>query len=160
MPAPHVLERLQSYIAGQHVVSLATLSVSGPWAASCYYAFDAEAMALVIKSSLNTVHAAAMIAQPRIAGTIAGQPASITEICGIQFTAVAELLAEDDEVAAHRQYCRRHVAGRVLPGRYWRLVLGSVKYTDNLRFLGQKILWDRQRGVTMRPRGTPEATAA
>ena len=60
----------------------------------------------MLLSSLSTRHGAAMLQAPLVAGTISGQPETLTEIVGVQFTALATPLYDADAKAALALYCR------------------------------------------------------
>ncbi|OSI17778.1 hypothetical protein BWD09_04930 [Neisseria dentiae] len=132
------------FIADNHVVSLAVHDADGLWAASCFYVFDEEKMLLVILTDTGTRHGRAMLEHPAVAGTIAGQPEQIRDICGIQFTARAECLPEG---AAHQaalaRYTRSHPMAKLVPADVWALHFESIKYTDNKYVFAHKIYWRR-----------------
>ena len=126
-----------------HVVALAVTDEAGPWAASCFYAFDAAAMTLIVLTSTRTRHGRAMLATPRVSGSIAGQPKAITDIRGVQFEATAERLAGGRRAAALCHFARRHPQAAVVPTDVWALRLDGVKYTDNRIVFARKLHWSR-----------------
>lgn len=132
------------FIADNHVVSLAVHDADGLWAASCFYVFDEEQMLLVILTDTDTRHGRAMLEHPAVAGTIAGQPVQIRDICGIQFTARAECLPEGAaRQAALARYTRAHPMAKLVPADVWALHFESIKYTDNKYVFAHKIYWRR-----------------
>jgi uncharacterized protein YhbP (UPF0306 family) len=135
---------IADFIAAHHVLGLATVDAEGLWAASCFYAADLAAGDLVILSAATTRHGAAMLADPQVAGTIAGQPEDVAEIEGVQFRARAECLEGPERDAALALYLARHPVAR-LAGRteIWRLRLLSIKHTSNRVSFGRKTLWTR-----------------
>lgn len=140
---PALSHAIASFLREHHVVGLATVVDGLPWAASCFYAFEEEAPALIVMSSLKTRHGSAMRDEPRIAGTIAGQPTNVLTIRGLQFTATAEWLSGEARSAARALYCSRHPVARLMPGEVWRLVFETIKYTDNARGPANKQHWTR-----------------
>ena len=88
---------ITQFFQTNHVVSIATYADGTIWSACCFYVFDEPAARLIVLTSQKTKHGRLMAANPHIAGTVAGQPGSITKISGIQFTARARLL--EDEAA-------------------------------------------------------------
>lgn len=130
------------FLAENHVLSLAVVTDDEPWAASCFYAVD-EDLSLIVMSSLETRHGAAMRDHARIAGTIAGQPSHVLAIRGIQFSATAVLLEGEARDAARSLYCQRHPVARLMRSEVWRLVLDTIKYTDNSRGPANKLHWTR-----------------
>ncbi|WP_409420148.1 hypothetical protein ABHF91_09965 [Pseudaeromonas sp. ZJS20] len=79
-----------------------------------------------------------------MAGTISGQPETLTEIVGVQFTALATPLYAVDAKAALALYCRRHPLARLGRHQIWSLSLQSLKHTSNRWVFGQKTHWQRQ----------------
>jgi uncharacterized protein YhbP (UPF0306 family) len=137
-------EKIQSFILDHHVLSLATTDRDGLWAASCFYAFDQDRNALLVLSSAQTRHGQAMLQCARIAGTICGQPTAWRDIQGLQFSAQAQLLDEDEHDRGHALYLRRHPLARFKPSDLWSLRLELLKFTDNSHVFGQKTLWSRE----------------
>ncbi len=86
---------ITQFFQTNHVVSIATYADGTIWSACCFYVFDEPAARLIVLTSQKTKHGRLMAANPHIAGTVAGQPGSITKISGIQFTARARLLEDD-----------------------------------------------------------------
>lgn len=140
---PPLPSTISSFLFEHHVVGLATASVGVPWAASCFYAFDCVSVSLLVLSSEKTRHGAAMLDSGVVAGTIAGQPTSISDIRGIQFVANAELLQNAAADEGYRFYCVRHPIAKLSRSSVWRLSIGELKYTDNARLFGKKTCWKR-----------------
>lgn len=143
MAANPLPEAISRFLAANHVVGLATVLAGEPWAASCFYALEVETPALLILSDEATRHARAMLASPRVAGSIAGQPEALREIRGIQFTARAERLTGDAAQLASEHYWARHPLARLQQAPIWRLTLDEIKYTDNALVFARKTLWQR-----------------
>ncbi|MBE0640822.1 MAG: pyridoxamine 5'-phosphate oxidase family protein, partial [Bacteroidales bacterium] len=66
-----VNNRILRFIAEHHVLSLATCSSEGPWCASCFYVYLPHRNVFIFTSNEDTRHAQEMLANPRVAGTIA-----------------------------------------------------------------------------------------
>ena len=139
-------EPIAEFLLQHHVLSLATQDKDGLWAASCFYAADLAKGRLLLLSSLDTRHGAAMLTSPRVAGTISGQPETLTDIVGVQLTAQATLLSDGDAKAALALYCRRHPLARLGRHPIWSLSLHSLKHTSNRWVFGQKTHWHRDAG--------------
>lgn len=137
-------EAIRKFILANHVVGLATSNAGQPWAASCFYAFDTEACALILLTSRETRHAQGMLANANVAGTISGQPCSILKIRGIQFLAKARLQEGEAAERAYRIYCGRHPIARLRRSDIWMLDFEEIKFTDNSRVFANKTLWHRQ----------------
>ncbi|WP_416191802.1 pyridoxamine 5'-phosphate oxidase family protein [Neisseria sp. CCUG12390] len=128
-----------------HVVSIATQSLAGElWSACCFYVFDEANVQLIVLTSQNTQHGSNMALQPQIAGTVSGQPHSISEIRGIQFQAQAKRLTDESERNdAARLFYQAHPIARTMKSEIWALVLDKVKFTDNKLVFAQKTHWSR-----------------
>jgi uncharacterized protein YhbP (UPF0306 family) len=136
-------DKIRKFILENHVVSLATIDEGGVWAASCFYSFEATQNLLFILSSTLTRHGQAMLRKDHVAGTISGQPTSLHEIRGVQFSATALLLEGEKRDAALRHYLQRHPVARFKPSEIWEIRLTDVKFTDNSLSFGQKTPWTR-----------------
>lgn len=84
-----------------------------------------------------------MLANPQIAGSIAGQPESVLQIKGVQFSGSAELLTGDAANQAYRRYCERHPIAMLKKSDVWRINLEEIKHTDNARIFASKTFWRR-----------------
>jgi hypothetical protein len=140
-PLPH---SITEFIASLHVVSVATLDADGLWSASCFYAFDVADANLVLLSSADTRHGAAMLADGRVSGTISGQPKNLRDIRGVQFSARAERLDGVAKHAALRLYTQRHPLAKLKTTDVWLLHMDEIKFTDNYSLFGHKTRWSRQ----------------
>ena len=135
--------RIRSFLSANHVVGLATSSCDRPWAASCFYAFDAPTVSLIVMTSERTRHGAAMRDGGWVAGTVAGQPTSIRSIRGVQFFASALLLSGEEAERWGEYYCSRHPVARLKKAPVWQLRLQEVVFTDNAHVFGWKTRWLR-----------------
>jgi len=131
------------FIENNHVLSLATLDAEGLWSANCFYAFDAPAARLIILSSCDTRHGAAMLGAGLISGTISGQPKHLRDIRGIQFSALATRLEDLARYEALGVYTRRHPLAKLKTTDIWSLELQQLKFTDNHLLFGHKTHWNR-----------------
>ncbi|PJO77272.1 hypothetical protein GJV52_04450 [Neisseria brasiliensis] len=140
---PH---NMAKFLQRNHVVSIATQSSTGElWSACCFYVFDEANAQLIVLTSQTTQHGSNMAAQPRIAGTISGQPDSITKISGIQFQAQAKCLTDEAErKAAVALFYHAHPVARAMKSDVWALRLDKVKFTDNKLVFAQKTHWTRE----------------
>ncbi len=135
---------IRTFLAEHHVVSLAACHDGELWSASCFYVLDEAAARLIVLTGKTTRHGRLMLLNPNIAGTVAGQPARIRDICGIQFAARAECL----EAPAERQvalalYAQAHPIAKVFPSDIWSLRLEHIKYTSNRPVFAHKTHWRR-----------------
>lgn len=131
------------FILKNHVVSLACHYQHQLWSASCFYAFDEASHRLIILSKQTTEHGKLMLANPNIAGTIAGQPENIREIEGIQFQAVARCLENEQEKQTALQiYWQKHPLAKLMSSDVWEIVFTRIKHTENRVAFAKKSLWE------------------
>lgn len=134
--------------AAAHQAGAGLPQTPGIWAASCFYVFDAARARLIVLSSRSTLHGRMMLDNPQVSGTIAGQPAQVQDIRGVQFLALARCLTDDAEKAeALALYTARHPVARGMPADVWSLSLHQLKFTDNQVAFGHKTYWQRDEGV-------------
>ncbi len=98
--------RALAYVAGHHVMTLATQGLDGPWAAAVFYA--ADGFRLVFLSAGHTRHARNMTAFPRVAATIQEDYADWPAIQGIQLEGAVRLLAGAERDAAIDLFTERY----------------------------------------------------
>ena len=133
------------FLSNHHVVSIAAAADGEVWAACCFYVFDEANARLIVLTSLKTKHGGLMIRSAKVAGTIAGQPDSITKISGVQFAATAALIEDEADLkAAQSLFYKAHPAARVMKSDVWALNLDNVKFTDNKLVFAQKTYWNRE----------------
>ncbi|AUI65837.1 MULTISPECIES: pyridoxamine 5'-phosphate oxidase family protein [Glaesserella] len=136
---------IAQFIAQHHVVSLACHSENEIWAASCFYAFDEQSHRLIVLTKTTTEHGKRMLANPHIAGTIAGQPENIREIEGIQFQAVARCLENEAEKQTALQiYWQKHPLAKLIPSDVWEIAFTRIKHTENKVAFAKKSVWERE----------------
>ena len=92
-------QRIGSFLAAHHVVSLATFGSSGPHATSLFYACDG--LALVWVSDPDTQHSREIEADPRVAATVAPDYADFALIRGVQIAGSARRIVAADERMRH-----------------------------------------------------------
>lgn len=109
-------ERVLSFLAEHHVVSLATAAGGEVWAASVFYASDD--LDLVFVSSPQSRHGQHIAASDRVAGTIDTQQVDWREIRGVQLEGEVAPARGADLDRALEVYLRRFpwVADFLAPG--------------------------------------------
>ena len=132
-------EKIASFLASNHLLSLATWSVDEPYAASCFYAFDKKNYALIFASSQNTKHMQLITQNPNVAGTIALCEEVVHTIQGVQFKGVVKEASKEQEML----YLRRFPIAVAMQPMLWALELTWVKMTDNTLGFKTKISWSR-----------------
>lgn len=89
--------RVGTFLAGHHVMSLASLSMDGPHAANLFYACDG--LALLWVSDADTRHSREIAVDPRVAATVAPDYADFADIRGLQIAGSARRIVAKDERA-------------------------------------------------------------
>ena len=142
--------KIIEFLELNHVVSLALVCPNGVlWAASCFYVYDHDKVALIILSDDKSRHAKAMHFHSYIAGTISGQTKDIRKIQGIQFMATAKHLESKSDYGARRLYYKKFPLARVIPSEVWILHFEELKFTDNTLFFAEKTLWSSGNAVSL-----------
>jgi len=136
-------DRIIDYIKANRVLTVCSARGSAPWAANCFYAFDADKIAFLCLTSLDTRHGAEMRDNPRVSGTVSSQQANVAHIRGLQFEGLALTLAGEDEARGRGLYYRRFPIARLHPAPLWAIVPTHLKYTDNTLGFGRKLHWHR-----------------
>jgi uncharacterized protein YhbP (UPF0306 family) len=98
-------ERALDYVAGHHVMTLATNGPLGLWAAAVFYAPDG--FRFVFLSAGHTRHAQNMAAVPHVAATVQSDYDDWTAIKGIQLEGTVEQLHGARQAAAMSLYATR-----------------------------------------------------
>lgn len=136
------------YLAGHHVMTLATYGAEGPWAAAVFYA--SEGASLIFLSSPNTRHCQNLARDSRCAATIQEDYREWPEIKGIQLEGQVLRLQGADEARAREHYGRKFpIAGplaMVPPAivealakvSWYRLVPSRLHFIDNSRGFGHR----------------------
>lgn len=135
-------QRIVAFIKKHHVLTLATLKVSGeqPYVANCFYAYDTERNIFIFTSDSSTRHGAEMEQNPRVALNIVRETRIVGAIEGLQITGLAE--RGDDE--AKRRYIRRFPYAAVAPLTLWMVRPEFMKLTDNKLGFGKKLIWQSE----------------
>lgn len=136
-------DRIIAYIRANRVLTICSARGSAPWAANCFYAFDEPTVTLFVMSDPETRHGRDLCDNPRVAGTVSSQQASVAKLRGVQFEGFALRLSGADEAGARALYCRRFPIARLRPAPLWAIVPSYLKYTDNTLGFGHKLHWCR-----------------
>lgn len=137
-------ERVLEYLAGHHVMTLATVGPAGPWAAAVFYAsagFD-----LYFLSAGHTRHAQELAAQPRAAAAIQEDYREWAEIKGIQLEGLVGRLEGAEREAAVAVYGRKFpfierepaLLAALARVNWYRLRPERLCFVDNSRGFGHR----------------------
>lgn len=131
-------ERILKFIKNEHLASICVVKNDGtPHAFSAFYAFDDDEISLFIASDENTQHIKAIKNNPEISGTIAINTLIVGKIRGIQFNGTISV-ADNTNI-----YFKRFAFARAMSAGIYKILLKSIKFTDNTLGFGSKILWTR-----------------
>ncbi len=135
-------QRIDAWLAGHHVMTLATTGAAGPWAAAVFYALDADGTLLFL-SAPKSRHCVDLALDARCAATVQDQPDDWMAIRGLQMSGRVEPIAVDGVAAARERYAQRFPfmrAGAGLPlalaqaldkVRWFRFVPERLRLVDN-----------------------------
>lgn len=136
------------YLAGHHVMTLATHGADGPWAAAVFYVHAGES--LFFLSSPGSRHCRNLEADPRCAATIQEDYADWPQIKGIQIEGRVSELRGEVETRARQLYAEKFpIVGRLASApaaivkalakvRWYRLQPDRFHFIDNSRGFGHR----------------------
>lgn len=139
------------FLAQQHVMTLATQGMDGPWAAALFYARDGDD--LVFLSTPESRHSRNLVRQPQCAATIQAEQSDWRAIQGIQIEGIARETTGEEASRARTCYGMRFpfVQAGLAPAaiaqalervRWYRLQMTRLYFIDNLRGLGKRQQFD------------------
>lgn len=135
------LSAIARYLKKHHVLSLC--SGNPVWCANCFYVFDSERVVFWLMTETETRHGAQMLVDPRVAGTINGQPKSVMLIKGVQYSGRISRLEGEEQQVARKAYIRRFPIAAKVSAPLWEIQLDELKMTDNTLGFGKKLSWLR-----------------
>jgi uncharacterized protein len=92
-------QQVAAFLTAHHVMSLASVGSSGPYATSLLYACDG--LALVWVSEPGSRHSREIEADPRVSATVAPDYSDFAIIRGVQMTGAARRIVAADERIRH-----------------------------------------------------------
>ncbi|MBK8762047.1 MAG: pyridoxamine 5'-phosphate oxidase family protein [Sulfuritalea sp.] len=137
-----------AYLAGHHVMTLATHGPEGPWAAAVFYAWTGRD--LVFLSAPATRHARNLEQDNRCAATIQDDTADWKAVKGIQIEGRVERLAEEDAKRARQAYAEKFpiigplakippaIAEALAKITWYRLLPTRMYFIDNSKGFGHR----------------------
>jgi len=137
------LKSIGRWLKKQHVLTYCAGEAGAMWCANAFYIFDEEQVAFYFLSETTTRHGQLIGQRGLTAGTINGQPKSVTLIRGVQFRGEICLLDEEQAAAPRAKYCRRFPIAAKMPAPVWMIRLDELKMTDNTLGFGKKLHWSR-----------------
>jgi uncharacterized protein YhbP (UPF0306 family) len=134
------LQKIESFISGHHVMTLATSHENVPQSCNLFYAYLPRECVFVVASDMKTEHMQNVSENPRIAGTIVLETKTIGKIEGLQFKGTMKAAADKK---AREHYFSAFPYTRVLDPTLWIITPTSMKLTDNRLGFGKKLNWTR-----------------
>ena len=134
--------KIIAFLQKHHILALAVCDKEGPYAASCFYAFDESRFALLFASDPATRHMRAIFSdEGRAAAAIHHDTKRVGVVRGAQIKGICE--AADEE--QRRLYLARFPYAAAMDPAVWALRIEWLKYTDNRLGFGKKLIWTRRR---------------
>lgn len=112
---------------------------SGVYAASCFYAFDVENLALIFKSDFNSHHIQLAYLCQQVGITIAKHTRIIHRIKGLQIRGIFEPAS----IGQAKIYEDRYPFSGAIQGTVYSVSIHWCKYTDNALGFGKKLIFTK-----------------
>lgn len=132
------LEKIASFLAKHHVLTLATSDGLELSACNLFYAFDLEKISFVVASSDETTHIKNISKNKNVAGTVVLETKIVGKIEGVQFR--GEFMPLEDE-ALKKLYFKSFQYALAMSPKLWQIKINYFKLTDNTLGFGKKIIW-------------------
>lgn len=135
-----VLPKIEAFLSGHHVMTLATSRNNTPQSCNLFYAYLREEVCFIVASDEKTEHIQNVLINPDVAGTVVLETKTVGKIEGLQFKAKMALV---DDAHAKEAYFKAFPYARVLNPTLWKIVPSTMKLTDNRLGFGKKLNWMR-----------------
>ena len=132
------LEKISTFLAKHHVMSLATSVTDELSVCSLFYVWDEKKLSFVVASSDDTTHIKHIKQNQNIAGNILLETKTVGKIQGVQFRGRFLELQDD---GLKKLYFKTFPHARVMRPKLWQIKVDYFKMTDNLLGFGKKIIW-------------------
>jgi len=136
---PKTLEKVASFLAKHHLLSLATSTENTPHSASLFYAYNTEKVSFIVASDIKTQHIQNVLKNPTVSGTVALETDEVGKIQGIQFTAQIQVATREESAL----YFNVFPYAKVMQPTLWLITINTIKMTDNRLGFGKKLYWNR-----------------
>jgi len=133
------LERIESFIAQHHVMSLATSSESAVNVCSLFFTYIAKSKNFIVASSDDTLHIKNILQNKFVAGNILLETKNVAEIQGLQFSGEFISLVDKE---LEELYLKDFPYAKELNPKLWQIKVKHFKLTDNSLGFGKKIVVD------------------
>jgi len=134
-------ERMVEFIREHHILTVAVSTETGPWCATCFYAFAQDRF--IFTSDPKTRHIREVIKNKNyyVSGAIALETKMVGKIRGIQFSGIMTGLKGEDLKNAKHVYLKTFPVARLSRLHLWELSPDFIKMTDNRLGFGKKLIW-------------------
>jgi hypothetical protein len=132
------LQKITSFIAQHHVLSLATSYKDELSVCSLFYAYSLEHNCFVVASSHDTQHIKHIKQNKQIAANILLETKEIGKIQGLQIK--GEFFALQEKELKHL-YFKKFPYALAMNPQLWKVKVESFKFTDNRLGFGKKLIW-------------------
>jgi len=132
------LEKISTFLAKHHVMSLATSVADELSVCSLFYVWDEKKLSFVVASSDDTTHIKHIKQNQNIAGNIVLETKTVGKIQGVQFCGRFLELQDD---GLKKLYFKTFPHARVMRPKLWQIKVDYFKMTDNRLGFGRKIIW-------------------
>jgi len=132
------LEKISTFLAKHHVMSLATSVADELSVCSLFYIWDEKKLSFVVASSDDTTHIKHIKQNQNIAGNIVLETKTVGKIQGVQFCGRFLELQDD---GLKKLYFKTFPHARVMRPKLWQIKVDYFKMTDNRLGFGKKIIW-------------------
>jgi uncharacterized protein YhbP (UPF0306 family) len=133
------LQTMETFIAGHHVMTLATSRDNIPQVCNLFYAYLPEALLFVVASDAATEHMTNAAENPQVAASIVLETKQVGKIEGIQIKGEMRRATK----AEGRAYFRAFPYAKVMNPTLWVIEPRHMKLTDNRLGFGKKLIWTR-----------------
>ena len=133
------LDRIALFIDEHHVMTLATSGKEGPQCCNLFYAYSKEENCFIVASDKSTEHIENILQDPTIAASIVLETRTVGKIRGLQ---IKGTITKADDKGARGAYFHAFPYARAMRPMLWRIIVKSMKLTDNRLGFGKKLIWN------------------
>lgn len=136
-------DRIADFIKKQRVATVCCIDEKKqPYCFNCYFAYEESEQLIAFKTSPHTYHAANMLINPTVAGTILPDKLSTVHVQGVQFEGEYVMTVSDEITKLASQiFYKKYPFAKAMPGELWIIRLTHMKFTDSTLGIGKKLEW-------------------
>lgn len=139
-----ISKEISNFLTDHHILSVTTCDSEGPYSFNCYYTFHESSAGFIFKSHEDTSHANMLEFHPRVSGTIHTDVRDVHLIQGVQIRGMVRKLSETNKFDDFyiNLYNNMFSEANLFSGVHFLLKAEWIKFTDNTKHIGHKILWE------------------